>query len=151
MYKKGIDVSRWQGAIDWEKVKADGVEFAMLRAGYGQGNIDAQFERNAGECTRLGIPFGVYWFSYAYTPAMARREAQCCAEVASKYTLSYPMAFDFEYDSVDYASKKGVAVTKALASSLVRAFCDEVRELGYYPMVYANPNYLSAYFDSEIP
>ena len=79
MYKKGIDVSRWQGTIDWEKVKADGVEFAMLRAGYGQGNIDAQFERNAGECTRLGIPFGVYWFSYAYTPAMARREAQCCA------------------------------------------------------------------------
>ncbi len=151
MYKKGIDVSRWQGTIDWEKVKADGVEFAMLRAGYGQGNIDAQFERNAGECTRLGIPFGVYWFSYAYTPAMARREAQCCAEVASKYTLSYPMAFDFEYDSVNYASKKGVAVTKALASSLVRAFCDEVRELGYYPMVYANPNYLSAYFDSEIP
>ena len=75
MYRKGIDVSKWQGSVDWQAVKDDGIEFAMLRAGYGQGNIDPQFERNASECTRLGIPFGVYWFSYAYTPEMARREA----------------------------------------------------------------------------
>lgn len=67
---KGIDVSKWQGVIDWDKVKADGVEFAMLRAGYGQSGVDEQFERNAQECTRLGIPFGVYWFSYAYTTAL---------------------------------------------------------------------------------
>ena len=151
MYRKGIDVSKWQGTIDWNKAKAAGVEFAMLRAGYGQGNADPQFERNASECTRLGIPFGVYWFSYAYTAEMARREAQFCAGAAAKYKLSYPMAFDFEYDSVDYAAQHGVSVTKTLASSLVRAFCDEVKELGYYPMVYANPNYLSAYFDAEIP
>ena len=63
--KLGIDVSKWQGTIDWERVKAAGIEFAMLRAGYGAGNIDPQFERSAKECTRLGIRFGVYWFSYA--------------------------------------------------------------------------------------
>lgn len=151
MYRKGIDVSKWQGSVDWQAVKDDGIEFAMLRAGYGQGNIDPQFERNASECTRLGIPFGVYWFSYAYTPEMARREAQFCVQAAAPYKLQYPAAFDFEYDSVDYASERGVAVTKSLASSLARAFCDEIEDSGLYPMVYANPNYLSAYFDSEIP
>ena len=151
MYRKGIDVSKWQGTIDWEKVKASGIEFAMLRAGYGQGNPDPSFEDNAAACTRLGIPFGIYWFSYAYTPEMAEKEAAFCIDAASKYSLSYPMAFDFEYDSVDYASEKGVTVTKALASSIVRAFCGAVRDGGYYPMVYANPNYLSAYFDSKIP
>ena len=72
-------------------------------------------------------------------------------DAADKYKLQYPMAFDFEYDSVDNAADKGVSVTKALASSMARAFCDEVKAGGYYPMVYANPNYLAAYFDADIP
>ena len=151
MFKKGIDVSKWQGTVDWEKVKAAGIEFAMLRAGYGQGNIDPQFVRSADECTRLGIPFGVYWFSYAYTTEMAAQEAKFCIDAVSKYRLSYPMAFDFEYDSVDYASEQGVAVTKELASAMARAFCSTVEDNGYYPMIYANPNYLSAYFDRDLP
>lgn len=151
MYKKGIDVSKWQGTIDWEKAKADGVEFAMIRAGYGQGKLDECFKRNADECTRLGIPFGVYWFSYAYTPDMARNEAKFCLEAASKYALSYPVAFDFEYDSVDYAKKKGVTITKTLASALARAFLGKIEEAGYYAMLYANADYLSRYFDAELP
>ena len=147
---KGIDVSKWQAEIDWEKAKADGVEFAMLRAGYGQGNIDEQFYRNADECTRLGIPFGVYWFSYAYTEAMARREAEHCLEAVRPYKLSYPVAFDFEYDSVSYAQKHGVTITKQRASDMTRAFCEEIRVNGYAPIVYANPDYLSRYFDADI-
>lgn len=150
-YRKGIDVSKWQGAIDWEAVKADGVEFTMLRAGYGQGNIDEQFRRNADECTRLGIPFGVYWFSYAYTEAMAEREAEYCLEAVKPYKLSYPIAFDFEYDSVDHASDKGVTVNKTLASSLARTFLNAIEAAGYYGILYANPNYLSAYFEDDMP
>ena len=150
-YRKGIDVSKWQGQIDWEAVKADGVEFTMLRAGYGQGNIDEQFRRNADECTRLGIPFGVYWFSYAYTEAMAEREAEYCLEAVKPYKLSYPIAFDFEYDSVDHASDKGVTVNKTLASSLARTFLNAIEAAGYYGILYANPNYLSAYFEDDIP
>lgn len=147
---KGIDVSKWQGVIDWEKVKADGVEFAMLRAGYGQSGVDEQFERNAQECTRLGIPFGVYWFSYAYTTALAEREAERCLEAVRPYKLSYPVAFDFEYDSVSYAQKHGVTITKQRASDMTRAFCEEIRVNGYAPIVYANPDYLSRYFDADI-
>lgn len=148
---KGIDVSKWQGVIDWEKVKADGVEFAMLRAGYGQSGVDEQFERNAQECTRLGIPFGVYWFSYAYTTALAEREAERCLAMIAPYKLSYPVAWDYEYDSMDYATERGIKITKTLVSAMARAFLNKVEEAGYYGALYANPNYLAQYFDADLP
>lgn len=148
--KKGIDVSKHQGTIDWEKVKAAGVQFAMIRAGYGQNNIDAQFKRNISECNRLGIPCGVYWFSYAYTEAMAKKEAQYCLAAIKPYKLDYPVVFDFEYDSVSYAEKKGVKITKTLASKIVQAFCSAVEAAGYYAMNYANADYLSNYFDAGV-
>lgn len=78
---KGIDVSKHQGVIDWEKVKASGqVDFAILRAGFGKepNQIDVQFERNYSECRRLGIPCGAYWYSYAKTAAEAEQEAAVC-------------------------------------------------------------------------
>lgn len=149
--KKGIDVSTWQGVIDWEKVKADGIDFAMIRAGSGNGNIDAQFHRNISECNRLGLPCGVYWFSYAYTEDMAAREARHCLAACKSFHITYPVAFDFEYDSVNYAKRQGVTVDKALASAMVRAFLREVKAAGYTPMVYANPDFLSRYYDGAIP
>lgn len=149
-YKRGIDVSQWQGVIDWAAVKASGIEFAMIRAGYGQNNIDPRWKRNADECTRLGIPFGVYWFSYAYNVDRARKEAQYCIEAIRPYKLVYPVAFDFEYDSVNNAAKANVTVTKQLASDMTRAFCEKIRSAGYTPIVYANPDYLSRYFDADI-
>ena len=70
-----IDVSGWQGDIDWAKAKADGVEGAIIRLGYGEGNnADKKAQRNISECKRLGIPFGIYWYSYADTPALAKEE-----------------------------------------------------------------------------
>ena len=78
-YIKGIDVSEHNGVIDWEKVKASNVEFAMIRAGYGR-TVDLRFKRNAEECNRLGIPFGVYWFSYALNAIGAALEADVCLE-----------------------------------------------------------------------
>lgn len=149
-YRKGIDVSKHQGTIDWEKVKASGVEFAMLRAGYGQNNIDEQFERNADECTRLGIPFGVYWFSYAYTPELARKEARRCLELIAPYKLSYPVAWDYEYDSYDNSVELGVTPTRALVSDMARAFLGAVEAAGYYAMLYANPDYIQRFFDDAL-
>lgn len=150
MYKKGIDVSQWQGAIDWQKVKNSGVAFAMIRAGYGQNNVDKQFVRNISECNRLGIPCGIYWFSYATTAAMAKKEAQYALAAVKPYHLDYPVAFDFEYDSVNYASKAGVAVTKQLATSIATAFLDEVESAGYYGVLYTNQDYLNRYFDVSL-
>lgn len=150
MVYKGIDVSRHNGNIDWAKVKAAGINFAMIRAGYGVSTIDDKFVTNIKECNRLGIPCGVYWFSYAYTPEMARKEAQAVLKAVKPYKLEYPIAFDFEDDSVSYASKNGVKMTKKLATSLVEAFCGEIEKNKYYAVNYANPNFLSNYFDSSL-
>lgn len=97
-----IDVSEWQGDIDWAKAKADGVEGVIIRLGYGEGNnADKKAQRNISECKRLGIPFGIYWYSYADTPALAKEEG---ADVVSKLKqfgvnpsdLAYPVYYDLE-------------------------------------------------------
>lgn len=147
---KYLDVSTWQGSIDWAKVKADGVDGVIIRAGFGSNTMDNKFIRNISECNRLGIPCGVYWFSYAYTEEMARKEAEYCLSVIKPYRVELPVCFDFEGDSVAYAKKQGVTITKALASAMVRAFCDTIEKAGYYAMNYANPDYLKNYFDDTV-
>ena len=144
----GIDVSDWQGLIDWEKVKAQGVDFVMLRAGYGAGNIDKRFQRNASELNRLGIPFGVYWFSYAYTQDMARKEAEYCLNTIKPYRVEYPVCFDFEYDSDSYAKKHGVKFTSTTLAALGRAFLVRIEQGGYYAMNYTNIDFLARGFSS---
>lgn len=97
-----IDVSGWQGDIDWAKAKADGVEGAIIRLGYGEGNnADKKAQRNISECKRLGIPFGIYWYSYADTSSLAKEEG---ADVVAKLKqfgvnpsdLAYPVYYDLE-------------------------------------------------------
>ena len=97
-----IDVSEWQGDIDWSKAKADGVEGVIIRLGYGEGNnADKKAQRNISECKRLGIPFGIYWYSYADTPSIAKGEG---ADVVAKLKqfgvnasdLAYPVYYDLE-------------------------------------------------------
>lgn len=152
MALKGIDVSQWQGNIDWQKVKGAGVQFAMLRAGYGRNNLDTKLHRNAQGAIVAGIPIGLYWFSYALNVEMARREAQYAVELAKKYKITWPIAYDLEYDTVSYAVKNGVAITKSLATQMAIAFCEEIKRLGYIPMVYTNLDYLNRYFDrSKLP
>ncbi len=146
MAKKYIDISYHQGNIDWAKVKKE-VDGVIIRAGYGQNNIDKSFVRNISECNRLGIPCGVYWFSYAYTEAMAKKEAEYCLAAIKPYRVELPVCFDFEYDSVAYAKKQGIVITKALATSFVHAFCKAVEAAGYYAMNYTNQDYLNKYFD----
>lgn len=151
-YRLGIDVSSWQGGkIDWEAVKDSGVQFAMLRAGLGRGSVDTAFRRNAAECSRLGIPIGVYWFSYALNPDMAAAEARTCLKTIRPYKIDFPVCYDLEYDTVDYAKSRGVKINKRLASEMVRAFCRTVKEAGYIPMNYGNGDFMRNYFDSTVP
>ena len=142
---KYIDVSTFQGTINWEKVKQTDVAGVMIRAGYGQGNADAQYERNISECNRLKIPCGVYWFSYAYTKQMALNEAFAVLKAVAPYRLELPIAFDWEYDSERVAKKHGVTPTPELVNMLVKAFCGAIEANGYYAMNYANPDFLSRY------
>lgn len=139
---KGIDVSKHQGEIDWDKVKASGqVDFAMLRAGYGKeySQIDPQFERNYSECKRLGIPCGAYWYSYATTAAEAKQEAAVCLSALSGKQFEYPIAFDIEEE-------------KSLqnADALCQAFCGALESAGYYAMIYSYKSALQTYFSDAV-
>ena len=97
-----IDVSGWQGDIDWAKAKADGVEGAIIRLGYGEGNnADKKAQRNISECKRLGIPFGIYWYSYADTPSIAKEEGTDVVAKLKQFgvnpsDLAYPVYYDLE-------------------------------------------------------
>ncbi len=97
-----IDVSGWQGDVDWAKAKADGVEGAIIRLGYGEGNnADKKAQRNISECKRLGIPFGIYWYSYADTPALAKEEGTDVVAKLKQFgvnpsDLAYPVYYDLE-------------------------------------------------------
>ena len=142
---KYIDVSSHQGTIDFNKLKGN-VDGVIIRAGYGQTNIDSQFKRNASECNRLGIPCGAYWFSYAYNTTMAQNEAKKFISVIKDYKMDLPLAFDYEYDSVNYATKNGVNVTVTLVKNMTNTFCQYVEKQGYYCMLYANPDFINKYF-----
>lgn len=143
--KKGIDVSSWQGNIDWVKVKSN-IDFAILRGGYSFDAVDSQFHRNAKECTRLGIPFGVYWFSYALNDNEAQKEADFCCQTIAPYKLDYPVCYDWEYDSDNYASKMGVNITNNKRASFAKTFLSRVENKGYYAMLYTNYDYLNKGF-----
>ena len=97
-----IDVSEWQGDIDWAKAKADGVEGVIIRLGYGEGNnADKKAQRNISECKRLGIPFGLYWYSYADTPSIAKEEGTDVVAKLKQFgvnpsDLAYPVYYDLE-------------------------------------------------------
>lgn len=147
-----IDVSEHQGVIDWRKVKADGVEGVIIRAGYGKGNVDGQFKKNIQGVLDAGFEYvGLYWFSYAYTEDMAKREAQFLNDVAIDYKskLNLGVYFDWEYDSMNYARKRGAYPNRQLITDMNKAFCDKVTELGYIAGYYTNWDYSQSYIDTS--
>lgn len=149
MALKGIDVSEHQGSIDWSKVNAAGIQFAMIRAGYGKNNVDKYFHQNAKNALASGIPIGIYWFSYALNEEMAKNEATYAVNLAKQYNVTWPICYDLEYDTVSYAAKNGVTINKSLATKMAKAFCKQVKALGYTPMNYTNLDYYNNYFDSS--
>lgn len=136
----GIDVSEWQGNIDWEKVKADGIDFAILRCGFGMDQTnqdDSKFLRNAKECERLGIPYGVYLYSYATNTSRAASEADHVLRLLKGRSLSYPVYFDMEDNST--------LPYKASFGKIAETFCNKISAAGYPVGVYANLNWWNNY------
>lgn len=148
---KGIDVSSHNGAINWDRVRAAGLEFAILRAGYGkyENQIDRTFTANAEDALSAGIACGTYWFSYALTPEDAREEAQLCAKVLEPYRgrFSFPVWYDYEYDSERYSTEHGVKPNKELRTQLAIAFCSEIERLGWRAGIYTNLDYIKNRLD----
>ena len=139
MELKGIDVSHHNGIIDWDKVKADGIEFAILRCGYGRKSIrqiDRQFERNYRECKRVGIPVGVYHYSYAKNAEDARLEADFMLELISGKQFEYPVIFDIE-------DKGQEAFGKDVLTDITVTFCEKIEAAGWYVSIYSNPDWFT--------
>lgn len=141
---KGIDVSKHNGTIDWNKVKAAGVQFAMLRAGYGRydNQKDERFEANYKGATAAGIPVGAYHYSYATTAEQAKQEAEVFLGWIKGKNLTYPVAFDIE-------DKKQANLGVSVISDIIRAFCETVEAAGYYVVVYANKDWLTNRIDAD--
>ena len=144
---EGPDLSYHNGTVDIKRIRDAGYKRVGLRAGYGKNNVDQKYVTNALACFNLGIDVLLYWFSYAYTVAMATAEAGYVIEQAKKYWTRCPIAFDFEYDSVNYARKNGIVITKTLCTDMAIAFLRTVKAAGYIPVIYTNKDYLNNYFD----
>lgn len=138
---KGIDVSRYQGSIDWEKVADDGVEYAFIRLGirgYSEGAIqeDATFENNIKGARRNNIDVGVYFFTQATSVEEAEEEAQYVLDLIEPYRVDYPVVIDVE--AVSNANARTNNLTKEERTEYCIAFCEKIRNAGYTPMVYGN-------------
>lgn len=149
MSMKGIDVSYHQGTIDWNKVKNAGIDFAMIRAGYGKTTVDKKFIENICGADTAGIKVGIYWFIYATNEEEAVANADKCSETINLYKdiITMGVAADWEYDSDKNSTKNGVTQTKESRSSIVRAFLNRLKEEGYEVINYANPDYLKSKFE----
>ncbi len=146
---KGIDVSKYQGKIDWEAVKSSGIEFAIIRAGYGLCTPDECFEYNITEAKRVGLKVGVYWFSYALNEEDAVIEADYCHHKIQKHKMDFPVFYDFEYATEEYAEKNGVSYTNASRSAIIKAFCDRIKRYGYDSGIYTNLDYIKYKLDMK--
>lgn len=141
---KGIDVSVWQGdSIDFGKVKASGIDFVIIRAGYGNGNKDKYFETNYSKAKAAGLHVGAYWYSYATSAAGAKQEAQACAKVLSGKQLDYPVYFDIE-------EKSQLTRGSDFCSSLITAFCTELESRGCYAGFYTSLSSLNSVVSDSV-
>ncbi len=136
----GIDVSEWQGGIDWSRVRTD---FAIIRAGYGRlvSQTDRRFTANYEGCRSNGIPCGAYWFSYAESPEDAVREARACLEVIRNRRFEYPVYYDVEDERIFSSGK---------TAEIITAFLDTLEKSGYFAGLYMSRSTLYEYTTEEI-
>lgn len=139
---KCIDVSCWQGNIDWKKVKASGITCAVLRAGFGResSQVDSKFEQNYKNAKAVGLKVGAYWYSYAEDLADAKREAEACLTVLKGKTFELPVFYDMEES---FQTKFG----KTTLTNMATAFMKALLKGGFRVGIYANLNWFSNYLD----
>ena len=142
--RRGIDVSSWQGRIDWARV-APHIDFAILRCGFGddvRDQDDVYFERNAALCKEQNIPFGVYLYSYATNIDDARSEVRHTLRLIRDKKLEYPVFLDVE-------SRRQMALPKEKLAEIVSYYCEEIEKAGYYVGIYASADTFMSNLDSR--
>ena len=141
--RQGIDVSEWQGDIDWQQVKDGGIEFAIIRLGYrrsetGELSTDEKALANLQGAAEAGIPTGAYFFSQAVTTQEALEEAEYALSLLEGYTLTYPLIYDWEYLGED---ARTADVDARTLTDCIKTFCGRVEEAGFQSMIYFNPHF----------
>lgn len=141
---KGIDVSKWQGSIDFQKVKNSGIDFVIIRAGYGKmpSQKDKCFEDNYRKAKAAGFDVGVYWYSYAMSVDEAREEAKACLSVIKGKQFEYPVYFDLE-------EQKQFSKGREFCDSIVNAFCGELEKNGYFAGLYISRSPLERFISES--
>lgn len=139
---KGIDVSYHQGIINWNKVKQAGIEFAIIRIGYGKYDFqkDKQFENNYKNAKSNGIKVGVYHYSYAVNVDEAKKEADLVIKWLDDRQLDLPVYFDIE-------DKSQASLSTNLRTEMAKSFCEKIENAGYWAGIYANKNWLETKLD----
>ena len=137
---RGIDISKHNIIRSFPALKAEGIEFCIVRAGYGT-SVDPKFAGYIKSAKDCGMLVGVYWFCYARDIVEARREAEVCANALNGYKLDLPVFYDFEYDTERYASKSRVKYDSKSRTDIIETFCTEITRRGYKAGVYTNPDY----------
>ncbi len=150
--QKGIDVSRYQGDIDWGKVAGDGVEFAIIRLGIrgsaeGTLVLDPSFDQNMQGAAANGIDTGVYFYTQALDEAEAVEEAEFVLEHLSGYDIAYPVVLDVEY--IETADPRTKDMTQEDWTKVTIAFCERIKDAGYTPMIYGNLRSFMLMLDME--
>ncbi len=142
---KGIDVSQYQGTIDWNKIKRQGIDFTFIRIGHGTRNVDPYFQSNMLRANACGIKTGIYFYSTAKSTAVSKKDAKWVIKMLRGYNVNFPVAIDMEENSV-------AALGREKVTRITKAFCDEISAAGYTPMVYSNENWALHYIDlSKLP
>ena len=145
---QGIDVSEHQGRINWDAVKASGIDFAILRVGFGApsfgGRVDYQFNRNISECERLGIPYGVYIYSYAWDDQQAADEASMVINCLSGHNPRLPVYYDLEDNSIIADGRQAGLASRA------QVFCNSISAAGFKPGIYANLNWFNSILTDSV-
>lgn len=136
----GIDVSKWQGAIDWSAVKKAGIQFAMIRSTYGSTSVDPKFEINYSNAKANQIAVGVYHYSYATTVAKAVTEVQSLISNLEGKQLEYPVCLDLEDSSQSGLDKKTL-------TDIALTYITYLEDAGYYPMIYCNKTWFTSKLD----
>ena len=149
---KGIDVSEWQGYIDWSKVKADGIQFAFIRAGlrgYESGTIyeDTRVRENLEGATANGIPIGMYFYTQAANTREAVEEAEMVLELISGYDVTWPIVLDAELENASTSRTKDLTTQQRTENAI--AFCERIEQAGYKAMIYGNMRMLCGEMNVE--
>ena len=142
---KGIDISKHNGNVDFEKLKSSGIEYVIIRGGYGslEKQKDVKFEDYYKKAKEVGLPLGVYWYSYAVNADEAKAEAEMCLKVIKGKRFEYPIYFDLEERSALNTGKKN-------CSEMVKTFCNALEKDGYFAGLYMSRSHLQNYITDDV-